>query len=194
VTVKAGRHRLEFLGADVDDACDVADAAVVVRAMDHRNELVVRVLDVLVVLAVLVAVVWLAVQEGDDERVFESDLDRVHADIHFAKASRQVVSKQRVAAGAVDQDVSRLEHRHGVFRRHDGSGALHRTRPARIDQVADRTLDGVERAEPQRPVVQKRHQVGRNGLSEREPLVELRRIEDRLDAISVDGIVSIALD
>ena len=59
--VESGRHRLVVLGGDVDDARNVADSAVVVRAMHHRNELVVRVLDVLVVLAVLVAVVCLAV-------------------------------------------------------------------------------------------------------------------------------------
>src|SRR6187200_3726738 len=52
LTVEAGRHRLVLLGADVDDARDVADAAVVVRAVHHWDELVVRVVDVLVVLAV----------------------------------------------------------------------------------------------------------------------------------------------
>jgi hypothetical protein len=47
-----------------------------------------------------------------------------------------------------------LEHRHRVLRRHDGRGALHPIQPARIDQIADRALDGVERAEPQNPVLQ----------------------------------------
>ena len=70
LTVEAGGHRLVVVGADVDDARDVADAAVVVRAVHHRDELVVGVLDVLEVLAVLVAVVGLPIQEGDDERVF----------------------------------------------------------------------------------------------------------------------------
>jgi hypothetical protein len=59
----------------------VTDAAVVIRAVDRRNELVVRVLDVLVVLAELIAVVRLAVQERDDERVFEPDLERVRGSI-----------------------------------------------------------------------------------------------------------------
>ena len=86
LAVESGRHRLVVLGGDVDDARHVADAAVVVRAVDHRNELVVRVLDVLVVLAVLVAVVRLAVEEGDDERVLEPDLERVRASIHLAGA------------------------------------------------------------------------------------------------------------
>ena len=70
------------------------------------------------------------------------------ASVHLVGAGRQVISKQRLAAGAVDQDVSRLEHRHRVLRRHDGRGALHRIRPARIDQIAEGALDGVERAEP----------------------------------------------
>src|SRR5881394_1711724 len=35
LTVESGRHRLVLLRADVDDACDVADAAVVVRAVHH---------------------------------------------------------------------------------------------------------------------------------------------------------------
>src|SRR5439155_16150535 len=42
LTVESGGHRLVLLGVDVDDARHVADASVVVRAMDHRNELVVR--------------------------------------------------------------------------------------------------------------------------------------------------------
>jgi hypothetical protein len=46
-----------------------------------------RLLDVLVVLAMFVAVVCLAVQEGDDERVFEPDLERVRASIDLAGAA-----------------------------------------------------------------------------------------------------------
>src|SRR5215208_8040255 len=56
LTVEPGGHRLVVLGTDVDDAGDVTDASVMVRPVDHRNELVVRILDVLVVLAVFVAV------------------------------------------------------------------------------------------------------------------------------------------
>ena len=37
LAVESGRHRLELSGADVDDARHVADAAVVVRAVDHRE-------------------------------------------------------------------------------------------------------------------------------------------------------------
>ena len=40
----------------------------------------------------------------------------------------------------------------------------------------------------------KRHQVGGNRLSEGEALVELRRIEDRLDAVCIEGICAVALD
>jgi hypothetical protein len=154
----------------------------------------VRVLDVLVILAVLVAVVRLPIQEGDDERVFEPDLYCVRAFVHLAGAGNQVISEQRVAARAVDQDVSRLQHRHRVLRRHDGHGALHPIRPARIDQIAEGMLDRVERAEPQRPVLQECTEVRRNGPSEREFLVELQWIEDCPDAVSVDGIVFVALD
>ena len=73
LAIESWRHRLIVLGRDVDDTRHMTDAAIVVRAVDHRNELVLRVLDVLVVLAILVAVVRLAVQEGDDEGVFEPD-------------------------------------------------------------------------------------------------------------------------
>ena len=153
-----------------------------------------RVLDVLVVLAVLVAVVRLPVEERDDERVLEPDVERVRASVHLGGAGNKVVAQQRPAARAVDQDVARLEHRHRVVRRHDGRCALYAVGPARVDQVAERLLDGVERTEPQRPVAQERHQVGGNGLSEREALVELWWVEDRLDAVSVDGIGAVALD
>src|SRR4026209_2467249 len=113
--VESGRHRLVLLGADVDDARDVADAAVVVRAGDHRDELVVRVLDVLGVLAVLVAVVLLPVEERYDDHVFESYLERVRAFTLRAGGGNQMISEQWPAAGGVDEDISRLEHRHRVL-------------------------------------------------------------------------------
>ena len=80
----------------------MADGSVVVRAVDHRDELVVRVLDVLGVLAGLVAVVALPVQERDDERVFESHLDRVRAFVILAGAGNQLISEDRPATRGVD--------------------------------------------------------------------------------------------
>ena len=71
----------------------MADVAVVVRAVDSRNELVLRVLEILVVLAVLVAVVRPVVQEGDDERVLEPDLERVRAAIRRTGAGHQLIPK-----------------------------------------------------------------------------------------------------
>src|SRR6058998_3951591 len=88
-------------------AAHVNAKPLLVRAMHHRNELVVRVLDVLVVLAVLVPVVLLAVQEGDDEREFEPYLERVRPSIHLAGAWNQVIAKQRPAPRGVDENVSR---------------------------------------------------------------------------------------
>jgi hypothetical protein len=91
--VESRGHRVELVGGDVDDARDVADAAVVVRAVDHGDELVMRVLGVLVVLAVLVAVVGLAVEEGDDEGVLEADVERVRAFLHLARVG-EVISQE----------------------------------------------------------------------------------------------------
>ena len=105
LAVESGRHRFKVLRRDVDDAANVADHAVAVYAVDHWNELVVRVLAVFVVLAVLVAVVGLAVQEGDDERVLEPYLERVRDSIGLACGGYQVISKQRIAAGASDSDL-----------------------------------------------------------------------------------------
>ena len=79
LAVEPLRHRLELFGGDGDDARHVADASVVGHAVHHRNELVVRVLDVLVVLAELVAGVCLAVEERDDQRVLEQEVERVRA-------------------------------------------------------------------------------------------------------------------
>ena len=42
--------------------------------------------------------------------------------------------------------------------------------------------------------LKKCHQVRRNGLPEREALVELRWIEDGLDVLSIDVIGAVALD
>ena len=102
----------------------------------------------------LVAVVRLSVQERDDERVLEPDVERVRAFGHLPGAGNEVISEQGPAARGVDEDVSRLEHRHRVLRGHDRGGALHSIQPARIDQIAEGALDGVEWAEPQRPVLQ----------------------------------------
>ena len=195
LAVESARHRLVVLGGDVHDARDVADPAVVVRAVDHRNELVGGVLDVLVVLAELVAVVLLAVEERDDEGVLEPDLERVRAVVRLTgPGHHQVISKQRLAAGAVDQDVSRLEHRHRVLRADDRGRALDRRRLPPVDQIAELALDGVERAEAEPPSAEERHQVRRNGLSEGDALADLRRVEDGLDAVSVDRIGPVGLD
>ena len=86
------------------------------------------------------------------------------------------------------------EHRHRVLRRHDRSGALHLIQPARINQIAERALDGVEQGRTPAPSSAGVHEVRSNGLSERESLIELGRLEDRLDAVSVNGIRSVALD
>ena len=45
-------------------------------------------------------------------------------------AGNEMVAEQRLAARAVDQDVSRLEHRDRILGRHDGRDAL-APRPAR---------------------------------------------------------------
>ena len=81
-TVESRRHRLKLLGTDIDDARYVADALVVVGAVDRWNELVALVLDVFVILAVLVADICLAIQECDDERVLKPDLERIGASTH----------------------------------------------------------------------------------------------------------------
>ena len=81
-------------------------------------------------------------------------------------AWHQRIPEQRLGARAVDQDVSRLKHRHRVLRRDDGRRALHGMLLTRIDEIAEGALDGVERAEPQGPSPQQSHQVRRNGLPE----------------------------
>jgi hypothetical protein len=49
----------------------MAEALVVVGAVDRWNEFVALVLDVFVILAILVADICLAIEECDDERVFK---------------------------------------------------------------------------------------------------------------------------
>ena len=71
---------------------------------------------------------------------------------------------------------------------------FHPFRRTRIDQIADGALDRVKGAEPQRPVPKKRCQVRRNRLPERETIVELGRIEDGVDVVSVDVIGAVAVD
>ena len=94
LAIESGRHRFKVLRRDVDDPANVADHAVAVYAVDHWNELVVRVLAVFVVLAVLVAVVGLAIEEGDDEGVLEPYLERVRRAVRLAGGRHQVISKQ----------------------------------------------------------------------------------------------------
>src|SRR5687767_7224196 len=95
LTIESGWHRLILLRRDIDDPGHMSDAAIVVGALNHWNEFVLRVFDVFGVLANLVAVVFLTVQEGDDERVFEPDGKRVRA-FHLAGARNQMISKQGI--------------------------------------------------------------------------------------------------
>ena len=113
---------------------------------------------------------------------------------HVAGAGYKVISKQRPAARAVDQDVSRLEHRRSRPPRQGGRGPLHRSRVARIDQIAEGAFDLVERAEPLCPSTQQRHQVGRDGLPEREALRQLPWIEDGLDVVAIEVVGPVGLD
>ena len=172
----------------------MGDAAVVVRPVDGRNEFVVRVVDVLVILAVFVAVVRPAIQKGDDERVLEPQLERIRVSIRRPGTGHQLIPEQRIAARAVDHDVSPLKQRHHVLRREDGRGTLHRMRLTRIDESAEGALDVVERAESERPPLQQSHQVRRNGLAKREALLELRWLEDGLDALAIDVVGTVVRD
>src|SRR5215469_8088379 len=91
-SVESRRHRLKLLGTDFDDARYMTDALVVVGAVDRWNEFVALVLDILVILAILVADICLAIQECDDERVFKPDLERIGASTHrLANGGRNVV-------------------------------------------------------------------------------------------------------
>ena len=72
-----------------------------------------------------------------------------------------MITEKRFPSGAVDKDVARLEHRHCVRGRDDRRTALHAMRFARIDQVAEGALDGVERGEPFGPSAQKDHEIRR---------------------------------
>src|SRR5262245_15266526 len=99
-----------------------------------------------------------------------------------------MISKERLASCAVDEDISRRELGHRLLRRHDRRGALQSVRLARVDQIAEGALDGVERTEAERPLAKKRHQVRRDGPSERESLFELWWIEDGEDVVSVNVI------
>ena len=91
-------HRLEFSLADADDARHVADGAVIDGAVHRRDELVVGVLDVLVVLAVFVADVVLVIQEGDHQGVLEPEPRRVPAADGQVIAGEQEVTHDRPRA------------------------------------------------------------------------------------------------
>src|SRR5215203_5089420 len=67
-------------------------------------------------------------------------------------------------------------------------------RLTRIDQITERTLDGVERTEPLRPSAQQGLEVRRNGLPKGEDVADLLRIEDGLHALLIDVVSAIALD
>jgi hypothetical protein len=53
----------------------------------------------------------------------KSDLDGVRVGVQAVGTLGQVISEERPAAGAVDQDAARLEHRDRVFGGDDARGA-----------------------------------------------------------------------
>ena len=150
-SIELRRHRRVVLGGDVDDAGDVADVAVVVCTVDGGNELVLGIVDVLVVLAVFVALVRFAVQERDDDRVFEPEVDRVAAAFDASasgtsdRASTDLppVQSTRMSPGAsiamASSAVITLDVRRTVF-------------PGRDRSAAQRALIVLSGTKPLRPV------------------------------------------
>ena len=109
----------------------MGDRAVVERAVHRGDELVPLRPDVLVVLAVLVAVVRLPVEERDDERVLEQHRVGVGEAVDLLVLGEQAVAQQRLRAGAVDHDVARLEQRQRVVGAEGGERARRRGPAAR---------------------------------------------------------------
>ena len=64
LAVECCRHRLVVLSGDIDDARYKADVTIITGTIDRRNKFIVQVLNILVVLAILIAQVLLAVHEG----------------------------------------------------------------------------------------------------------------------------------
>ena len=107
----------------------------------------------------------------------------------------QVISKQRPAARAIDQDVARLEHRDRVLRRQrpPWSRCTGFESRASIRSLTERSIS-LSWTEPARPSAQQLHQVGGDRLPEREALRELRWVEDGLDVVPIEVVGTVALD
>ena len=172
----------------------MAGRPVVERAVHGGDELVLAVPDVLVVLAVLVARVGPVVQERHHQGVFQPEPQRVPtAPLRF-QARDEVVAQQGPGARAIDKDVARLRHRERLVARHVTVDALDRTAGAGVDEVAERSLDRVERDEATRPFAQQAAEIGVDGAPEGQSCLELGGLEDGLDAVAVDGVGPVALD
>ena len=81
-----------------------------------------------------------------------------------------------------------------LFGGHLAGDALHGPGRARLDQVAQRALDGVERDEALGPRVEPLPQVAGDGAAVGEARLELDRLEDGLDALAIDRVHLVALD
>ena len=64
----------------------------------------------------------------------------------------------------------------------------------RVDQLAERALDRLQRDEPARPFVEQAAQVRGDGTAVGQPRLELGRFEDGLDVLPVDHVRLVALD
>ena len=191
--VEPRRHLGVFLVADPDDAGHVAHVAVVVRPPDRRDELVRQVLDVLVVLAELVADVGAAEQEGGDDGVLE---------LESTRCSPPRPPRRRAAPGGREAATcSRCS------RRRCRRGRASPRRPGRSGRGSIRSTGSEPRAamrslsarsmvlSGQNPSVQSRSSAIRSGGIARRnasPVLELLRVEQRLDVLAVDPVRPVA--
>ena len=194
VAVEAAGHRVELVLADAHDARDVRDLAVVERAIHAGDELVGRVLDVLVVLAVLVAGVVPVVQERDHQRVLEPDElgvraappGRLQGRAHRGRRSECRWRRRRC----------RPAPRARARRRIVTSPATRSTVPvarASISSMSDRSIVLIG-TNPSVHASRSARRSGRHGPPIGHPVLELDRVEDRRDVLPVELVGEIALD
>ena len=77
---------------------------------------------------------------------------------------------------------------------HLAGDALHRAGIARVDELAERLLDRLQRDEPARPLEEQGPQVRGDRTAVRHPRLELGRLEDGLDVLPVDHVRLVALE
>src|SRR4030095_9679696 len=92
--IKCCRHQIIIFRSNIYNTRDKTGIAIITGTVNSRNKFIVKVLYILVILTVLVALVFLVVYKGDNNRVFELNVECISVFVARIATWHQVLPEQ----------------------------------------------------------------------------------------------------